>query len=38
MAYGMGACCVQVTFQARDSTEARYCYDQLAALAPVMLA
>ena len=22
MAYGMGACCVQVTFQARDSTEA----------------
>mmetsp|Transcript_29566 Transcript_29566/g.91412 ORF Transcript_29566/g.91412 Transcript_29566/m.91412 type:complete len:721 (+) Transcript_29566:50-2212(+) len=38
MAYGMGACCLQVTFQARDATEARYCYDQLAALAPVMLA
>ncbi|KAH8074735.1 glutamate-cysteine ligase [Aureococcus anophagefferens] len=29
---------VAVTFQARDATEARYCYDQLAALAPVMLA
>ena len=38
MAYGMGCCCLQVTFQARDATEARYCYDQLAALAPVMLA
>lgn len=38
MAYGMGCCCLQVTFQARDAQEARYVYDQLAALAPVMLA
>jgi len=38
MAYGMGCCCLQVTFQARDASEARYVYDQLAALAPVMLA
>lgn len=38
MAYGMGCCCLQVTFQARDAREARYVYDQLAALAPVMLA
>ncbi|KAJ8603468.1 hypothetical protein CTAYLR_005098 [Chrysophaeum taylorii] len=38
MAYGMGCCCLQVTFQARDAREARYAYDQLAALAPVMLA
>ncbi|KAJ1460382.1 glutamate-cysteine ligase-domain-containing protein [Pelagophyceae sp. CCMP2097] len=38
MAFGMGACCMQVTFQAHDVREARYVYDQLAALAPVMLA
>ena len=34
-------CCVlmqQVTFQARDVDESRYMYDQLAVLAPIMLA
>ena len=32
-------CCVQqVTFQARDVVESRYMYDQLAVLAPIMLA
>jgi glutamate--cysteine ligase catalytic subunit len=38
MAFGMGMCCLQVTFQARDIDESRYMYDQLAVLAPIMLA
>ena len=38
MAFGMGSCCLQVTLQARDVTEARILYDQLATLAPIMLA
>jgi glutamate--cysteine ligase catalytic subunit len=38
MAYGMGCCCLQVTFQACDIDESRYLYDQLAPLAPIMLA
>lgn len=38
MAFGMGMCCLQVTFQARDLSESRYMYDQLAVLAPIMLA
>ena len=38
MAFGMGMCCLQVTFQARDVDESRYMYDQLAVLAPIMLA
>eukprot|EP01041_Mallomonas_annulata_P001227 gene1227-2382_t len=38
MAFGMGMCCLQVTLQARDVTESRYLYDQLAILAPIMLA
>jgi len=38
MAYGMGSCCLQVTFQARDIHESRYLTDQLAVLAPIMLA
>jgi glutamate--cysteine ligase catalytic subunit len=38
MAYGMGCCCLQLTFQARDVDESRFVYDQLAVLAPVMLA
>lgn len=38
MAFGMGMCCLQVTFQARDMDESRYMYDQLAVLAPIMLA
>ncbi len=38
MAFGMGMCCLQVTFQASDVDESRYMYDQLAVLAPIMLA
>jgi glutamate--cysteine ligase catalytic subunit len=38
MAFGMGMCCLQVTFQARDIEESRYMYDQLGILAPIMLA
>lgn len=38
MCFGMGCCCLQVTFQAPSLTEARRLYDQLAVLSPVMLA
>ena len=38
MAYGMGMCCLQVTFQARDLQESRHLYDQLAVLTPIFLA
>ena len=38
MAYGMGCCCLQVTFQARDIDESRHLYDHLAVLAPIALA
>lgn len=38
MAFGMGCCCLQVTFQAQDVDESRFIYDQLAVLAPVLMA
>mmetsp|Transcript_2358 Transcript_2358/g.5630 ORF Transcript_2358/g.5630 Transcript_2358/m.5630 type:complete len:660 (-) Transcript_2358:189-2168(-) len=38
MAFGMGAGCLQMTFQAKDVEEARFLYDQLAILAPLFLA
>ena len=38
MAFGMGCCCLQVTFQASDIDESRLLYDQLAVLAPIMMA
>jgi len=38
MAYGMGCCCLQVTFQARDADESRHLYDHLAVLSPILLA
>jgi glutamate--cysteine ligase catalytic subunit len=38
MAFGMGCCCLQVTWQARDINESRNLYDQLAVLSPLMLA
>ncbi|CAN6618110.1 glutamate--cysteine ligase [Trichomonascus vanleenenianus] len=38
MAFGMGCCCLQLTFQATDINEARNMYDQLAPLAPIFLA
>eukprot|EP00924_Labyrinthula_sp_SR-Ha-C_P010590 snap_masked-scaffold_61-processed-gene-0.52-mRNA-1 protein AED:0.02 eAED:0.03 QI:0/0/0/1/1/1/2/0/669 len=37
MGFGMGCCCLQVTFQARDLKESRYLYDQLAVLGPIFL-
>lgn len=38
MAFGMGNCCLQITFQAQDIDESRYIYDQLAVLAPILMA
>lgn len=38
MGFGMGCCCLQVTFQARDLSESRHLYDQLAVLCPIFLA
>ena len=38
MAFGMGCCCLQVTFQAQNVDESRHLYDQLAVLTPLMLA
>jgi len=38
MAFGMGCCCLQVTFQTQDLDESRFMYDQLAVLAPIMMA
>jgi len=38
MAFGMGCCCLQITFQAKDVDESRFMYDQLAVVAPIMMA
>ena len=38
MAFGMGCCCLQITMQARDDRESRFVHDQLATMAPLMLA
>jgi len=38
MGFGMGLCCLQLTFQAHSMGEARELYDQLAPLCPIMLA
>lgn len=37
-AFGMGCACLQVTIQGRDMAESRLLYDQLAVMAPIMLA
>ena len=37
MAFGMGCCCLQVTFQAADMSQARFIYDQFAILSPIMV-
>jgi glutamate--cysteine ligase catalytic subunit len=34
---GMGCCCLQVTFQAQSIDEARFLYDQLTPLTPIMV-
>ncbi|CAF1137038.1 unnamed protein product [Adineta steineri] len=38
MGLGMGCCCLQVTFQAQSIDEARFLYDQLTPLTPIVLA
>ncbi|KAI9675892.1 MAG: Zn finger-containing GTPase- Activating Protein for ARF [Trizodia sp. TS-e1964] len=38
MAFGMGSCCLQITFQAKNVAEGRKMYDQLSPLGPIMLA
>uniref|UniRef100_A0A4W4H9J0 Glutamate--cysteine ligase n=1 Tax=Electrophorus electricus TaxID=8005 RepID=A0A4W4H9J0_ELEEL len=38
MGFGMGNCCLQVTFQACSISEARYLYDQLATFCPIVMA
>lgn len=38
MAFGMGSCCLQITFQAENITEGRRMYDQLSPLGPILLA
>lgn len=37
MGFGMGSCCLQVTFQAENLLESRILYDQLVVLAPLMV-
>ncbi|KAK9471557.1 glutamate-cysteine ligase-domain-containing protein [Dipodascopsis tothii] len=38
MGFGMGCCCLQITFQAAGIDEARRLYDQLTPLSPIFLA
>ena len=38
MAFGMGSCCLQITFQAKNIQEGRTMYDQLSPLGPILLA
>lgn len=38
MAFGMGSCCLQITFQAKNIDEGREMYDQLSPLGPILLA
>nr|CAD2201447.1 unnamed protein product [Meloidogyne enterolobii] len=38
MGFGMGLCCLQMTFQAVNVQEARWLYDQLTIITPVMVA
>lgn len=37
MAFGMGCCCLQITFQAWNVDEARKVYDALVPVAPIMV-
>lgn len=38
MGFGMGCCCLQVTIQAANLDEARWLYDQLTPITPILLA
>lgn len=37
MGFGMGCCCLQLTFQACNIDEGRTLYDQLTPLCPIMV-
>jgi glutamate--cysteine ligase catalytic subunit len=37
MVFGMGCCCLQITFQARDMDEGKRMYDRLAPVTPIMV-
>jgi len=37
MAFGMGNCCLQVTFSTKDIESARFFYDQLGVMAPIIV-
>ena len=37
MGFGMGSCCLQVTFQAENLEESRVLYDQLVVIAPLVV-
>lgn len=37
MGFGMGCCCLQITFQGRDMEEAEYLYDNLTPLTPILM-
>ena len=37
MGFGMGSCCLQVTFQAESLEESRILYDQLVVIAPLVV-
>jgi len=37
MGFGMGCCCLQVTFQASSIGEARQLYDNLTPVCPIMV-
>lgn len=37
MGFGMGSCCLQVTFQAESVQESRILYDQLVVIAPLVV-
>ena len=37
MGFGMGSCCLQVTFQAESVQESRVLYDQLVVIAPLVV-
>lgn len=37
LSFGPSCCCIQVTMQTRDLQEAKYLYDQLANMCPIMV-
>ena len=37
MGFGMGSSCLQITMQTKNISQARYLYDSLAPIAPIML-